>query len=48
MFIGIVIAAYMAVYPAATGISDFLVKGASLVVDDYFIGTITSRGNAPL
>jgi Na+/H+ antiporter NhaC len=46
MFIGIVIAAYMAVYPAATGISDFLVKGASLVVDDYFIGTITSRGNA--
>lgn len=46
MFIGILIAAYMAVYPSMAGVADFLWRGTSLVVDDYYIGSITSTGNA--
>ena len=46
MFIGIVIAAYMTVFPAITGTGDFLVKGANLVVERYYIDTIASSGNA--
>lgn len=46
MFVGIVIAAFMAVYPTMASIGDFLARGANLVIDDYYIGTITSTGNA--